>query len=92
VFQAFGYESTITKLSGIIVGNTRLEELLMLKRSSSSYNLGSPEGTHGTFVLSDIKFDRVNCINQTMDPDLWCQAPVYNVELELIPDVPVIPV
>lgn len=88
VYQNFGYETNAKKLVGIIVGDTDLQQLQSLTTSGGdSFELTSPEGSLGYFYVETVSEDREPVINQTMRPDLDCDAPVYTVEITLLEDV-----
>jgi L-lactate permease len=83
VLHIFGYDSEVTKLSGIIVGNTDKAALIVLAKTGTSYTLVSPEGSLGSFYVSSVTFSRIPSICQTLRGDLASNSPLYNVELEL---------
>jgi len=83
VFQLFGYETTIVKVSAIVVGDTILANLLSYKADETAHAFVSPEGALGNYYVGDIKYDRLPISYQTITTD--CEAPVYMVDLELIP-------
>jgi hypothetical protein len=85
VYQFFGWETETNQISGLVVGATDLRALIALKETASYYTLNSPEGAIGSFYLKDIKFNRTNSIYQTMRPDLPCESPVYDIDMELLP-------
>lgn len=86
VIQFYGYETETVQIGGLVVGASDLRALLALKETSTDYELQSPEGSIGYFYLKDVKYDRTNSIYQTMRQDLDCAAPVYEVDISLIPN------
>jgi hypothetical protein len=84
VNQIFGYESDIRNLNGIVVGDTDKNALKVLRTTGSTYALVGPEGAIGNFLVKQVTASRVQCICQTLRPDLGDpDAPVYNVEIQL---------
>lgn len=86
ILQVFGYEGRVEKLGCTVVGNTDMDALRALSHTGSSYTLTNYEGTVGSFFVSDVQKDRVQCICQTLRSDLDSDSPVYNVELTLFKD------
>ena len=86
IFQFYGYETEVDQISGIVVGTTDLRALMALKETATSYALNSPEGTIGNFFVKELKFNRLPIVNQDFRPDLACESPVYEVDIDLIPD------
>lgn len=86
VLQVFGYEDTIQKITGVVVGNTDANALRALTRTGDSYSLVNFEGTVGNFFVNDMQRTRIQCICQTLRPDLADDAPVYEVSLTLYKD------
>ncbi len=85
--QIYGYEGKVEKIGGIVVGDTDLAAIRALSRTGDSYTLVNYEGTIGDFFVSDVQYDRVQCICQTLREDLDSDAPVYTIELSLFEDV-----
>jgi hypothetical protein len=85
VVQIYGYESDTTQIGGLVVGSGDMSSLLLTKQTGLTYQLTSPEGVVGDFYVKDVKYSRIQVVMQTMRPDLSCYAPVYNVDLDLIP-------
>jgi hypothetical protein len=71
------------RVSAIVVGDTILNNLLSYKATGNNYALVSPEGALGDYYVGEVKYDRLPITNQTITTD--CTAPVYMVDLELIP-------
>lgn len=82
VLQTFGYESDIRTLSAIVVGDVDKDALKAMRQGGTSA-LVSPEGSLGSFTVKNVSVNRVHCIAQTIRVDLACDAPVYNVEIQL---------
>lgn len=89
VLQFFGYEDQVRSLSAIIVGDTDRDALLGLVSSGagSSYSLVTPEGTEGNFYVRKIGYARIPNICQTLRTDLAEDAPMYNIDMQLFPDI-----
>ncbi len=86
VYHTFGYESTITKLKGIIVGNTDKNALKALVKTGVSYALVGPYDITGNFYLNNLSIELLSSICQSLRLDLDSDSPVYSVELELYLD------
>lgn len=85
VIQAFGYDSDIRTISAIVVGDTIKDALRILsKDGGSAHALVSPEGSLGNWILKSFKASRTNSTCQTIDQTQDSDAPVYDVELELV--------
>src|SRR5689334_2809482 len=82
VLQVFGYESTIRTLNCIVVGDTDKNAIKDM-RTGGTYALVGPEGSLGSFLVKNVTVTRVMCIKQTLRLDLDCEAPVYNIEVQL---------
>jgi hypothetical protein len=87
ILQFFGYDDPVRTLSAIVVGDTDRDALLALAASSSSYELVGPEGSDGDFFVKKVSYSRTPNICQTMRGDLADDAPVYNFDFELYPDI-----
>ena len=84
VLHRFGYESTVYTLNGVIVGTVDKDALLSLAKSSSTYTLVTPYATIATVSINTAKVNqRLSVISQSMRGDLDCNAPVYDIALEL---------
>lgn len=83
VKQIFGYETPVYRVNGLVVGETDHAALAGYKDDGTAYTLISPEGSLGSFLLANIKFTRVQCICQTLRPDLPSDSPVYSFTMEL---------
>lgn len=86
ILQVFGYEDVIQKLSAVVVGEADVASLRALTRTGDSYTLTNYEGTVGDFFVNDVQRTRVQCICQTLRPDLDADAPVYEVSITLYRD------
>ena len=86
VQQIFGYEGNIDKIGGTIVGNDDKNAIRALARSGNSYTLVSPEVGLGDYFVSDVQLTRVQCICQTLRPDLDADSPVFTFEITLFRD------
>jgi len=87
VLQTFGYESGITNLSALIVGDVDRDAIKLLRTTGLSYVLESPEypvpSGMGEYTVKSVSISRESCICQTIRPDLDTDAPVYRIELQL---------
>lgn len=83
VYQVFGYEKNIKKVDALVVGESDLSTIKSYTTTGNFYTLNSPEGSLGNFIVSSVQYKRINCIYQTIRLDLPCNAPVYEVSIEL---------
>lgn len=88
VYQAFGYESPKYKVGGLVVGSADKASIEVLATSGigTYYELVSPEGSLGTFLVSSVSVDRDKNVYQSLRTDLDCTTPVYAIEIELLKD------
>ncbi len=86
ILQVFGYEDVTQKLGCTVVGDADMASLKALTRTGDSYTLTNYEGTVGDFFVNDIQRTRVQCICQTLRPDLDSDAPVFDVSITLYKD------
>jgi phage protein U len=87
ILQTFGWEERVVKLSGLVVGPTDMNALLALTETGTAYTLSGASGNYGDYYLSNLSYDQLNSICQTVRPDLDTDAFIYQVDLELYPDV-----
>lgn len=87
ILQTFGWDERIVKLSGLVVGSDDINSLLGLTETGTAYTLSGATGNYGDYFLSNFSYDQLNSICQTLRPDLDDDAFVYQVDLELFPDV-----
>ena len=89
VLQFFGYEDQVRSLDAIVVGDTDRDGLLDLVASGAgtSFTLVGPEGSDGNFFVKKIGYSRIPNICQTLRTDLAEDAPMYNFNLQLYPDI-----
>ena len=85
VVQFYGYETTTKQISGLVVGATNKNALLVLKETATAYTLTSPEGSLGSFYVKDVKYKREPIVYQTIDTTQTCETPVYSVDIDLQP-------
>ena len=84
IVQAFGFQSTVRQLSGLIVGDTIKEALeAFAKDGGAAHALVSPEGSLGNFMMKSFNVDRTMSTCQTIDITQPEEAPVYNFQMEL---------
>lgn len=85
VIQVFGYESDVRNISAIVVGDTIKDALRIISKDGGiAHALVSPEGSLGNWSLKSFKASRTNSTCQSIDQTQDSDAPVYNVELELV--------
>lgn len=87
ILHKFGYDEEISKLKGIVVGDTDMDAIKVLRTTGNSYELKSIYGVQGDYFVKHVSWKMLNSICQTLRPDLDEDAPVYSVELELYEDV-----
>lgn len=84
VLHKFGYESTTYNIDAIVVGNTDKNALLAMAQANTAYDLVTPYTTISGVYLNSAKVSqRLGIISQTIREDLDCDAPVFDVALEL---------
>lgn len=84
--QIFGWENTIYKLSGLVVGLSDCASLRDLRKSATTHSLVGPAETFGTvgdFYVKNVTITPTKGVFQTLRSDLPCETPVFNVEVEL---------
>jgi len=88
IYQIFGYETPTRKLSCYIVGEDNKELLMNLTTSGTTFELQSPEGVLGDFIVEKVNVPRVQCVKQTIDlrGDLTCESPVFRGDITLLED------
>jgi hypothetical protein len=86
ILQVFGYESYIHNLGAIVVGDADRDTLMSLTASGVDFELISPEGSMGDFLIKKMSYKRIPNICQTLRPDLDTDAPMYNFNMELYPN------
>jgi len=88
IHQIFGYETPTRKLSCYVVGETNKEALMNLTMSGVAFELLSPEGDLGDFIVEKVSMPRVNCAKQTLDTSglLTCYSPLYRGDITLLED------
>lgn len=87
IHHIFGWEDDVSKVEGYAVGPADILALKSYTTSGTTFQLDSPYGTMGDYLLNSLTFKLVPTIAQTMRTDLDCEAPVYTVNLELYKDV-----
>lgn len=86
VNQVFGYESPSRKLTCYIVGDTDMHAILTMTTTGTAVALLSPEGDLGDFLVQKVNMPRQKTVDQSLRPDLDCDAPVYLGEISLFED------
>lgn len=82
VLQVFGYESRITKLSAIIVGDTDRDALRAMAKSGSNVTLTFPDSSTTDYIVKSVNFKQRHNLCQTLRTDLAEDAPIYDVGIE----------
>lgn len=84
VLHKFGYESTVYSINAVVVGSTDKDGLLGLAQTNTAYNLVTPYTTISGVYVSAVKAkQRLGIISQTIRNDLDCDAPVFDVSIEV---------
>jgi len=84
VLHSFGFESITYQINAIVVGNTDKNALIALSKTNTAYSLVTPHGTITNVYVNSCKAkQRLGIISQTLRNDLACDAPVFDVSLEL---------
>ena len=86
ILHKFGYDEEITKLKGIVVGDTDMDAIKVLRTTGTSYELKSPYGVQGDYFVKHVSWKMIRTICQTLRADLATDSPIYDVELELYID------
>lgn len=82
--QSFGYDSMISQISALVVGDTIKDALYAFSKDGGTlHTLVSPEGSLGDWSVKSFNFDRTNSTCQTIDTTQPEDAPVYEINLEL---------
>lgn len=87
IHHIFGWEDDVGKLEAYVVGSGDINTLVSYTKTESTYQLDSPYGTQGNYLLATVDRKLVNSICQTLRSDLPEDAPLYKVNLELYEDV-----
>jgi len=84
VHQIFGYESPIFKLNAVVVGQDDIDAIRAMSRDATTHTLSGAWDTIKTVYVAGFSFKpRRNVIWQSVRQDLDCDAPVFDVEIEL---------
>lgn len=83
VLQTFGYDSDIHTVTGLVVGRSDKDDIKAMSQGGSVDLIDSTGYNEGSFLVKQVVVTRVNCICQTLRPDLDESSPVYNVEVQL---------
>ena len=86
IIQVFGYESKTKTINAIVVGDTDKDALMNLRKTGTAYELVSPRGSMGDFLVRKANYQEQRSLCQTMRPDLPEDAPVYLMDFELYPE------
>lgn len=84
--QVFGYENTVYKLTGLVVGQTDCGTLRGYAQDFQTHTLVSPysDYTFNTALyVKSVTINPTKISQQYIRTDLPCATPVFNVELEL---------
>lgn len=84
VLHKFGYESTVYSLGGIIVGTEDEAALRAMAKTHTTYTLVTPYATIADVSVVSVKTNQqLGVLAQNMRTDLACDAPVYDIDIEL---------
>ena len=84
IIQVFGYESLVRQISCLVVGDTNKNAIKAFSQDGgTSHVLLSPEGSLGSFIVKASNVSRTESTNQTIDTLQPCEAPVYQIDLDL---------
>lgn len=84
IVQVFGYDSLIRKMQVLVVGDTIKNAIRGFSQDGgTSHALVSPEGSLGNFVVKSVGVSRTESTYQTIDITQPCEAPVYELDIEL---------
>ena len=87
IHQIFGYESPIFKISAVVVGSGAIGQLRAKARDKNTHTLSGAWGYYKRGIVSGFDFKpRKSVIWQSVDTNLPCDSPVYDVELEFLQD------
>jgi hypothetical protein len=85
VYQVFGYESSVFKLSAVVVGQDDIDDLRAASRDGALHTLSGAWDIYKSVYVSAFSFKpRKGVIWQDLRTDLDCDDPVFDVELELL--------
>lgn len=83
IIQAFGYESTVRNIAGLVVGETNKNTIKALsKNGGASTTFGTWEGLSITGIVRKFNAKRTNIVCQTLDTSQPTDAPVYDCTME----------
>ena len=83
VHQVFGYETSIVGVDALVVGQDDFNHLKTLTMSGVAFSLESYDGVIGNFLVKKVTGNRLPTVYQTIRQDLDCEAPLFDVSLEL---------
>lgn len=86
VHQVFGQEGAASTLTCKVVGNLDPALLQSFTTSGTSFELVSPNGSLGNFILRSANFKVDPSVRQTLRTDLPLNSWVYTTKLELYKD------
>lgn len=81
--QIFGYESRITKLAALIVGETDRDAIRDMAKSGAQHTLTFPDTSTTDYYVKSVTFKQKYNICQTIRPDLAEDASVFDAIIEL---------
>lgn len=82
IIQAFGYESTVKNMAGLVVGESNKNTIKGFGQDSTPVNFVTWEGVTWTGIVRKFNAKRTNIVCQTIDTLQPTDAPVYDVSLE----------
>lgn len=84
VHQVFGYEGAVSTIVCKAVGTDVVGALQGFTTSGLSYELISPGGSFGNFLVKSINFKQDASVRQTLRPEAGFDAVVYTTKIEIL--------
>jgi hypothetical protein len=82
IIQAFGYESTVRNIQGLVVGESNKNSIKAFAQDETPVNFVTWEGLTHTGIVRKFNARRTNIVCQTIDITQDEETPVYDVSLE----------
>lgn len=82
IIQAFGYESTVRNIAGLVVGEANKNAIKAFGQDETPVNFVTWEGLTHTGIVRKFQAKRTSIVCQTIDTSQSTEAPVYDVSLE----------
>lgn len=84
IYHVFGYENRVAKINGYIVGDTDYGAITAMTQDGETHLFSGAYGYVYPYYVNTATFKQVNCICQTLRPDLDSDAPVWQFDIELL--------